>query len=188
MNTDVKKKQERIRAAARWSIYYLALVIEYIFITTFPLDIPLPLLPLATALCISVFEDPFDSAVTGCATGLMIDAAEGTLIGMNGIIIMWCCLISSLLFYFVLRRHIVNIVLITAAAVFIQTGFRYIFYYFIWGYDESGKIYIREFLPIIVTTVISSPLFYLFVKMLHSKLGIINETYIEQKSDDIVRE
>lgn len=188
MNIDVKRKREKINAAVRWTLYYLLLAIEYIVMTTIQVNIPVPLLLLATAVCISVFEDPFDSALTGCIAGLMLDAAEGTLIGMNGIIMMWCCLMSSLLFYFVMRKHIINVLMLSAASAFIQTGFRYVFYYSIWGYDKHGQIYLKEFLPVIITTVIASALFYPLIRLMHRKLGKIRETYVEEKSDDIVRE
>lgn len=188
MNIDIKKKREKRNCIFRWIIYYLVLIIEYVFMTTFQINIPLPMLLVSTALCISMFEDPYYSAVTGCAAGLMLDAAEGTLIGMNGIILMWCCLMSSLLFYFVVRKHIFNIILIVTAAAFVQTGFRYIFYYSIWGYEKNGRIYLSEFLPVIISTVISVLIVYPFIKMLCKKLGEIKDTYIEEKSDDIVRE
>ncbi|MGN0586034.1 MAG: rod shape-determining protein MreD [Oscillospiraceae bacterium] len=188
MNIDVKRKKEKRNKTIRWILYYLMLVIEYIFMTTVQVNIPLPLFLLSTAMCISVVEDPFDSALTGCAAGLMLDAAEGTLMGMNGILMMWCCLMSSLLFYFVMRRHFFNVLLVNTAAVFIQTGFRYLFYYLIWGYERSGVIYLHEFLPIILTTVASAALIYPLVRFMNRRLGLIRESFIEEKSDDIVRE
>ena len=188
MNIDVKRKKEKRNAVMRWILYYVIMAAEYIFMTTFRFNVPLPLLILSTALSISVFEDPFDAAVLGCTAGLMLDSAEGTIIGMNGIIIMWCCMISSLMFYFIMRRHIVNVLLIVTASTLIQTGFRYIFYYSIWGYDKDFGILLHEFLPIVLMTIISAAVIYPFIKSLHGKLGIIRESYIEEKSDDIVRE
>ena len=94
MNIDVKRKKEKRNKTIRWILYYILLVIEYIFMTTVQVNIPLPLFLLSTAMCISVVEDPFYSALTGCIAGLMLDAAAGTLMGMNGIIMMWCCLTS----------------------------------------------------------------------------------------------
>lgn len=188
MNIDVKRKKEKRNKTIRWILYYILLVIEYIFMTTVQVNIPLPLFLLSTAMCISVVEDPFDSALTGCIAGLMLDAAEGTLMGMNGIIMMWCCLTSSLLFYFVMRRHIFNVLLVNAAAVFIQTGFRYLFYYLIWGYERGGMIYLHEFLPVMLTTVVSAALIYPLVRLMNKRLGLIRESFIEEKSDDIVRE
>ncbi len=188
MNIDIKRKKEKRNMVVRWILYYVIMIIEYIIMTTSVTETPVPLLLLTTALCISVFEDPFNAAVAGCTAGLMIDSAEGTLTGMNGIIIMWCCLISSLLFYFVMRKHIVNIAAVIAASSIIQTGFRYIFYYFMWGYDKNGQILLREFLPVVVFTLLSTIVIYPLIKTMNLKLGIIRETYIEEKSDDIVRE
>ncbi|MBQ8780349.1 MAG: hypothetical protein IJZ72_01545 [Oscillospiraceae bacterium] len=188
MNIDLKRKKEKRNIALRWVLYYVIMAVEYVIMTTVRTELPAPLLILATAMSISVFEDPFDAAVLGCTAGFLIDSAEGTLMGMNGIIIMWCCLMSSLLFYFVMRRHIVNVLLIVSASTVLQTGFRYIFYYFIWGYDNSGAIFLERFLPVVVTTVISVLPIYPLIRLMHSRLGLIKETYIEEKSDDIVRE
>lgn len=188
MNIDLKRKKEKRNIAVRWVLYYVMMAVEYVLMTTLKTDIPEPLLILATAMCISVFEDPFDAAVLGCTAGLLLDSAEGTLIGMNAIIIMWCCLMSSLLFYFVMRRHIVNVLMLVTAAALIQTGFRYIFYYFIWGYDSKGAILLEEFIPIVLMTVASALVLYPIIRFMHSRLGLIKETYIEEKSDDIVRE
>lgn len=188
MNIDKKRKREKTKTVIRWVLYFFLLSVEYVVMTTVQANIPLPLLMLSTAVCISVFEDPFDSALTGCVAGLMLDSAEGTLMGINGIMLMFGCLISSLLFYFVMRKHIVNVLLLSAAAAFIQTGFWYIFSYLIWGYDSNGRIYLHEFVPIMITTVIASGLLYPLIRFMHNNLGEIRETYVEEKSDDIVRE
>ena len=188
MNIDLKRKKEKRNTVIRWVLYYFIMAAEYLIMTTLKTDLPSPLLILATAMIISVFEDPFDAAVLGCSAGLLIDSAEGTLMGMNCIIVMWCCLMSSLLFYFVMRRHILSALLVVTAAVTLQTGFRYLFYYFIWGYDLKGRLLLGEFLPVVITTVISVFPIYPLIKMMQNKLGLIKETYIEEKSDDIVRE
>lgn len=188
MNIDVKRRREKRNSVLRWILYFLLIALDYIRMSTIPTSFPTPLCLVTIALSISVFEDPFDSALTGCVAGLFLDSAEGTLIGLNGIIVMWCCLMTSLLFYFVMRRHIVNVVLLVTAAATVQTVFRYLFYYAIWGYDSSGTLFVHEFIPIIVTTVITVPIFYPIIKFLHKKLGRISENYIEEKSEDIVRE
>ena len=188
MNIDLKRKKEKRNTAIRWILYYVIMAAEYLLMTTLRTDMPAPLLILATAMIISIFEDPFDAAVLGCTAGLLIDSAEGTLMGMNGIIIMWCCLMSSLLFYFVMRRHIVNITAIIAASVILQTGFRYVFYYLMWGYDKNGQILLREFVPVVITTLLSTVVIYPLIRVMNAKIGLIKETYIEEKSDDIVRE
>ena len=188
MNIDVKRKREKLNSFLRWTIYLLLMAADYIRMSTFQTDFPAPLCLLSIAVCISVFEDPFDAALTGCIAGFFIDNAEGTLVGLNAIIMMWCCLITSLLFYFIMRKHIVNVLLLVTATVVIQTGFRYLFYYAVWGYDGDGKLFPKEFVPIIIMTVMTVFIFYPVIKFLHKKLGKIDESYIEEKSEDIIRE
>ena len=188
MNIDIKRRKEKIRAVIRWAIYFLLLFVEYIFMTTMPSTQRMPLLIASTAICIAVCEDPFNSAILGCLAGLMLDSAEGTIVGLNGVILTMCCLMTSLLFYFIMRRHIINVLALTAATAFIQTGFRYIFYYSIWGYDSRGAIYLHEIIPVMILTIISSAVFYPLIRFLSSRLGVIKETYVEEKSENIVRE
>lgn len=188
MNIEIKKKKEKKRAIIRWLLYFILLFAEYIFMTTMPSVKKMPLLLLATAICVSVFEDPFNSALLGCFAGLLLDTAEGTIFGLNGVILTMCCLMTSLLFYFIMRKHILNVLALTAVSVFIQTGFRYIFYYSVWGYDTDGTIYLKEIIPVMLMTVISAAAFYPLIKMMSEKLGIIKETYVEEKSENIVRE
>lgn len=188
MNIDVKIKKEKRNTALRWIVYGLMLAVSYIYMTTAPFGWRTPLFVIPIAMCISMFEEPFESAAAGCVAGLLLDAALGTLIGLNGIIMLWCCLISSLLFHFFMRRHIVNIILLNAAAIVVQTLIHYLFYYAVWEYDPSLKILTDEFVPVMIYTEIAALPFYFAVKFLVKHLGLISEDYIEEKSDDIVRE
>ncbi len=188
MNIDAKRKKEQRNTILRWVIYILLLILEYVYMTTTAFHWRTVLFVIPTAMCIAVFEEPFDAAVCGCIAGLLLDTAQGTLIGLSGIILLWCCLVTSLLFRFFMRKHIINIVMLNGAAVFIQGIIHYFFYYAIWGYDSSAKIFIREFLPVMIYTELAViPLFFI-IKFLVKHLGIITENYIEEKSDDIVRE
>lgn len=188
MNIDVKRKKERRNNILRWIIYMLLLVIEYVYMTTTAFHWRSVLLVIPTAMCIAAFEEPFDAAVCGCVAGLLLDTAQGTLIGLSGIILLWCCLITSLLFHFYMRKHIVNAAALNAAAVVIQGIIHYFFYYAIWGYDPSAKIFLHEFLPVMIYTVIAVVPLYYIIKFLVNHLGLITENYIEEKSDDIIRE
>lgn len=172
----------------RWIIYYLILFISYIIISTVKTGLPVPLLMIPFSLCIAMYEHPFSAAVTGLVAGMLLDTALGTIIGLNGIILMWCCLITSLLFMFIMKRHFVNILGITIIVSFVQCTIHYFFYYSIWDYNSGGDIYVREFLPVIAMTNVFTVLFYYLIRFLVNKVGIIRENYIEEKTDDIVRE
>lgn len=188
MNIDLKRKKEKRNTVIRWILYGLLLAVSYIYMTTAPLNIRTPLFVIPLAMCISMFEEPFDSAVTGCAAGLLLDMSQGTLIGLSGIVMLWCCLASSLLFHFFMRRHVLNIIMLNAAAVIGQGLVHYFFYYAIWEYDSSGKIFLNEFIPVMIYSVIAVIPFFFIVRFLVKKFGIIVENYIEEKTDDIVRE
>lgn len=188
MNIDLKRKKEKRNSVIRWLLYGLLLALSYLYMTTAPIQLKTPLFLIPAAMCVSMFEEPFDSALTGCAAGLMLDSALGTIVGINGIIMLWCCLISSLLFHFFVRRFIVNIILLNAAAVIAEGIIHYFFYYAIWGYDPGSRILVREFLPVMLYTELSVVPFYFAVRFLFKRFGIIEETSIEEQSDDIVRE
>lgn len=188
MNIDLKRKKEKRNTIIRWILYFLLLTISYIYMTTAPITLRTPLFLIPTAMCVSMFEEPFDSAVFGCVAGLLLDTAQGTMIGLNGIIMLWCCLMSSLLFHFFLRRHIIGIMLINLAAIFVQGIIHYFFYYAIWEYDPAGKIFLGNFLPVMIYTEIAALPLCLLTRFLVKHFGIIVESYIEEQSDDIVRE
>ncbi|MCM1481007.1 MAG: rod shape-determining protein MreD [Muribaculaceae bacterium] len=188
MNIDVKRKKEKRNTVLRWVLYGLMLAVSYIYMTTAPLNLRTPLFVIPIAMCVSMFEEPFESAICGCVAGLLLDTAQGTLVGLSGIIMLWCCLFSSLLFHFFARRHILNIILLNGAAILAQGLIHYLFYYAVWEYDHSGKIFAKEFLPVMIYTEIAVLPFYFIVRFLTKRLGVIEESFIEEKSDDIVRE
>ena len=188
MNIDLKRKKEKRNSVIRWCIYALLLTVSYIYMTTAPLTLRTPLFVIPIVMCIAMYEEPFDSAIVGCVAGLLLDTAQDTLIGVSGIVMLWCCLGTSLLFHFFMRRHIVNIILLNAAAVFIQGIVHYFLFFAIWEYDRDAQIFLDKFLPVMIYTAIAVLPFYFIVRFLVKKFGIIVENYIEEKSDDIVRE
>ena len=188
MNIDLKRKKEKRNNIIRWVLYFLLLVISYVYMTTAPITLRTPLFLIPAAMCVSMFEEPFDSAVLGCVAGLLLDTAQGTMVGLNGIIMLWCCLMSSLLFHFFLRRHIIGVMMINLAAILIQGMIHYFFYYAIWEYDPTAGIFMGEFLPVMIYTEIAALPIYFIIRVMVKHLGIIPDDFIEEQSDDIVRE
>ena len=188
MNIDLKRKKEKRNNIIRWVLYFLMLVVSYIYMTTAPINLRTPLFLIPAAMCVSMFEEPFDSAVLGCVAGLLLDTAQGTMVGLSGIIMLWCCLMSSLLFHFFLRRHIIGVMMVNFAAILIQGMIHYFFYYAIWEYDPSAGIFMGEFLPVMIYTEIAALPIYFIIRFMVKHLGIIPDDFIEEQSDDIVRE
>ncbi|MGN0665578.1 MAG: hypothetical protein ACI4KF_03525 [Huintestinicola sp.] len=188
MNIELKKKKERRNAVVRWLFYYLIMAFSYIFISTVHTGLPLPLLLIPAAVCVSMREQPFDSGLYGCICGLLLDSAQGTLVGFNAIILMWCCVMVSLLFGYLLRQHFLNFLILDLAVTAVQSGLHYLFFYMLWQYDQSGGIYSRIFLPEFIFTNLAGVLMFIVTGMLARAFGTVTEHYIEEKSENIVRE
>lgn len=186
MRSRVKSKQEKRRTVIKWMIYSLMIALAYVLMTTIHGSFPTPLLLMAIPICISAWESEMTSAVTGGVCGLMLDSACGKLIGFNGIIVMCMCMVISLLFIHYLRKNLLNILLIGAAALLLHSGLDFLFFYAIWG--ESGKIYSSIMLPSMIATMVSIGLIYEFVKLLANRFGLIEEYYLEEKNENIIRE
>lgn len=161
---------------------------SYVFISTVQTGYPIPLLLIPAAVCTAMREQPFDSALYGCICGLLLDSASGTLVGFSAILLMWICVMVSLLSGYLMRRHILNFLLLDFAAILIQSLLHYLFFYLIWGYDPDFAMWRSVFLPELIFTNVSGVLMYLVTAMLSKTFGTVNEHYIEEKSEDIVRE
>lgn len=188
MNIELKKKKERRNCVIRQLIYILLMILSYILISTLQTGASLPLLLIPLAICYASRESPFNSALFGCACGLLLDSAMGKLMGFNAIIIMWASVFTALLFHYILRRHIVNFLLLDLAASAVESLLNYLFFYWIWSYDKSGLVLGRVFIPELIYTNLSGVILYWLTGIIARCFGTVTEHYIEERSDDIVRE
>lgn len=188
MNIELKKKKERRNYIIRQLFFLFLMSFSYVFVSAVTSGGTLPLLLIPCAVCYSVREDPFNSALFGCVCGLLNDSAQGTLIGFNAILLMWSSLFVSLLFHYILREHIVNFIWLDLTVILIQSLLHYLFFYQIWGYDVSGLVFREIFLPEMIYTNISGAVMFWLTGVISRNFGTVTEHYIEEKSEDIVRE
>lgn len=188
MNIELKEKKERTNYIVRQTLYVLIMAFSYVLISTVKSGAPLPVLLIPCAVCYAVREEPFDSVLFGCVCGLLLDSASGTLTGFNAIILMWSSLMISLLFHYILRRHILNFLWLDMTVILMQSLLHYLFFYYIWEYDLSGKVFAEIFFPELIYTNISGAVLYWLTGLTAKGFGTVTEHYIEEKSEDIVRE
>ncbi|MGN1107262.1 MAG: rod shape-determining protein MreD [Huintestinicola sp.] len=188
MNIELKKKKERRNYIVRHALFVLLMAFCYVFISSVNTGGALPVLLIPCAVCYAVREAPFDSVLYGCVCGLLLDSASGTLTGFNALILMWSCLMISLLFHYVLRRHILNFLWLDMAVIVIQSMLHYLFFYFLWEFDPSGLVFRKIFIPEIIWTNIWGIVLYWLTGIISRGFGTVTEHYIEEKSEDIVRE
>ena len=183
-----KNRTEKISLVVKWFFYGLLVVVAYVYMTTVKSFFPKPLLLIPIAINISMRESEMTSAITGLICGYVLDMACGKLVGFNAFLLMIFCLFTSLLFQYLMRQNVINIIAITFVATIIQGLLDFFFYYAIWGYDKVGSVFTNEILPSMIFTIIWSGILYVIVKFIYNKTSPATEHFIEEKSDNIVRE
>lgn len=186
MNIDRKIKTEKRNELLRKGIYFLMACTFYVIMTTVHTRLPMPLLLIPLAICTAVFEctSPVYVSVFGVVCGLMLDAATGTLISFNGIIVAFCAMMTSLLFMRYLQRHILNYIILSAASAAVQSALHYLFFYLLWGYDSGGGILRDIFIPEFIMTNLWGLGVYVFFLMTDRIFGAVREHYIEDNSTE----
>lgn len=188
MNIELKQKKERRHTIIRQIFYIFLMAFSYVFVSVISTGSALPLLLVPCAVCYAVREEPFNSAFYGCVCGLLLDSAADTLVGFNAIILMWASLFISLLFHYYLRRNILNFLWIHPVVTVVRSLLHYLFFYYIWEYDLSGLVFRKIFIPEMIYTSVSGLVLYWLTGVIKNRFGTITEHYIEEKSEDIVRE
>ncbi len=154
-----------IKTASRWILYYIIIFAGFIIMSSGTWRKPIILVPVA--LCIAVNNNQYASAVTGAVCGFLIDTSCGKLFGYNAVLLTIFCIVISLLFEFYLRYKFVSFLFISAVISYIQCVLDYKFYYEIWNYENSERIFTVYTLKVWAYTVISSVFVYLLLKMIN---------------------
>ncbi|MEG0615243.1 MAG: rod shape-determining protein MreD [Oscillospiraceae bacterium] len=181
-------KRERINGFTKWAFYILIIVISFIYLMLPTNNESKPLLLIPVAICIAMNEKVMTSAIVGMICGFMLDFACGKIFGFNAALLLLLGMGVSLLFILLMRQNILNVLLITLAAAFIQGGLDFFFFYVIWGYDNLGKIFLQNFLPSIIFTTLWAAVYYAAFKAVQTRFAPPNDKHIEEKNDDISRE
>ena len=167
-----------IKTTVRWLLYYVVIFICFIIMTSGTLLKPILLIP--AAICIAVGNNIYGSAVTGALCGFLIDICCGKLFGFNAVILAFFCILVSLVFELWLKNKFLNIFAASAAASFISSMLDYKFYYEMWNYEDSDRIFSEVTLPVFFYTVISSVFIYLIIRLINKLLMPKNHLTIEE--------
>ncbi|MDR0904537.1 MAG: hypothetical protein LBM59_07885 [Ruminococcus sp.] len=186
MARNEREKTELKKGILRWLLYLLiAFFCSGIMWAT---GGRLPLLMIPFAISVAAFETPVRSAVYACFCGLMLDNMTDSLFGFYGILLLWAGLFVSVLFTLLLRRHALNVFFLNAVCTLVVLLLHYLFYIGIWGYDESGKIFLEWYIPLFfLTAVLVIPIYFL-VRLLKQKLSPVVQVVPDEKSEDVIRE
>ena len=171
-------KRRRKFAIFRWIVFAIIISMGFVFSTTGTGIKPLVLIPMA--LCISYDENEFTAAIIGLFCGLLTDISCGKLCGYNAILFLCICVFSSMLFAYLLRHNFINLVIISTAFIFLQGALDYLFYYYIWSYDNVSIIYTDYILPSCIFTTISFFVIYPLVRLVKKLLTPRRESLLKE--------
>lgn len=155
----------------RWFLYVLLMILFYAVQCTLPFIKWQPMLLIPLAVAVSMFESECSSAIFGCICGFMIDLAGGGLFGFTSIWLMPCCLMVTLLIVNLIHQNIFNFLWMSLAACIIVNLMEVFFKYVIWRQEHVEIVITNYMLPSVIAGMIISPLIYLIVRKISTKLG-----------------
>jgi rod shape-determining protein MreD len=167
------------RVYFKYGIYAILLVIFFVWQNTPHCTLSIfgirPLLVVPFVVCLSMFESESVAAVYGAVGGLLLDMASNRLLGFNALVLMACAVACSLLVHNLLLGNIMTAVLLCGGTLLLQGLLEWFFFYSIWGYDPRLTLLFGSTLPIILYSLVLTPLFYYATRKVTQRLNAIVE-------------
>lgn len=177
----------RAKIALRWAVYILAALLFYGFSTSGTPEHGKALLLLPYCLALSMFTGEVQSAAMGCFCGLLLDMSQGLLPGFSALCLTLLCGIISALFRQLLRKNIINYLILTVAVSAVYFYLVYFFVYRIWEFEGYGEAAGSVLLPGAIKTVAFSPLIYFGVYLTRKATAGRRTLEIEEHDEKIDR-
>ena len=160
------------RKIIKFSTYALIIYVLYILQSTpgfLEISGTAPILVLPACICLAVYEGEFAAGIFGFFAGVLCDCAAETVFGFNALFCMLLCVGAGLVFIYVLRRSVLNVMLISLFAIFTRGVLEFFFTFVIYDYQGLAQFFYTVIAPQAVwTAVFSLPLCLLF-RYLHSR-------------------
>lgn len=182
MNIDRALKKERRNLFIRRILYFILAPVFFVLMTSGAnLGLPTPLLLISCCTAAGMYEceSPVYCACYGAFCGILLDISQGVVICFNGILLGFLSMLCALSFLFWFRKKTLNYFFISLVMTFTEEFFHYVFFYLLWGYDDSGEILKGVFLTEFISTAVFGLLIYLIYFLVFKFLGNINGNYIE---------
>ena len=127
-----------------------------------------PLLVLPLVVSIAMMEGELVGGLFGLAAGVLCDTSGITIFGINSLLYMVACVAIGLLVIYYMQPSRLNSLIFTGTVLVLRQLFEYFFYYVMWGYEDISIILLRHMLPVVLLTLMVTPLMYWIVQKIHS--------------------
>ena len=148
-------------------IFYLLLFILVYVLQTTPKLFEIwgikPLLVVPLAITVSVYEGDFTGGLYGILAGIFCDMSAHTYFGFNAILMLIFCTLCGIVTVLFIRQSGINVMLLSAGALFLRGLLEHFFYYALWGYEDIGWIFLRQVILGSIYTALFTPLFVMLI-------------------------
>lgn len=167
--------QAKANQIFKYTLYALLLLLFYIVQTVpglFVLFGAKPVWVIPCALAVAMLEGEFAGGLYGAAAGLLCDLGGFALMGFNMLFFSAFCVIAGLLIIYLMHCNVWGCILFTSLTMLTTRSIEYFFAYGMWGYEGAWRIYTLSVIPVIVYTLLITPIPYLLVRRVHRRFAM----------------
>ena len=128
---------------------------------------PLPVIPAVVTIAMTGQEQ--SGMWFGVGAGLLLDLSFGSVIGFYAILLglfgFFCGLLSKNL----IRNNFLTALLFSFVTITATLGLHFVFFYLLAGYGSNGYAFVHRYLPLMLYTFATTPVFYFLNKLLALK-------------------
>ena len=126
-----------------------------------------PVLVFPFAVAVAMFDKQLAGGLFGLFAGILCDTSSNVLFGFQSILYLVICTAVGLLVVYFMQPSVVNSLIFTGCGLGFRLFLEYFFYYVMWGYDNSHIILLGQMLPLLLYTLVVTPLLFLAVRKMH---------------------
>lgn len=175
-----------VKIAIKWAIFVMLAVFCYTS-STAGSGKPAGLLLFPLSVAVAMYEEEIPSAVFGSCAGLLLDVSLGKLPGFTALWLCLCCAGVAALFAQLLRKNIINYLLMFVAVGGFYLLIDYYFYYKIWAYEGYELVLKARLIPSAVKTLLWALPVYAMIYLIERFSGISRKLDLEEQDENIER-
>ena len=159
-------------AVLKYLVYTLLMMLLYVLQSDpnlFYIGQSKPMLVLPFAVCIAMFESQPAGGLFGLLAGILCDTSAGVLFSFQSILYLAVCTAVGLLVVYFMQPSLVNSLIFVGGGLSLRLLLEYFLYYVMWGYDNTVLILLHRMLPVLVDTLVVTPLIFWMVRGLHRR-------------------
>lgn len=154
----------------KYVTYSLLMLVLYVLQSTpqlFSIAGIKPVLVFPFAVAVAMFDKQLAGGLFGLFAGILCDTSSNVLFGFQSSLYLVICTAVGLLVVYFMQPSVVNSLIFTGCGLGFRLFLEYFFYYVMWGYDNSQLILLGQMLPLLLYTLVVTPLLFLAVRKMH---------------------